>query len=619
MPVQHTFMGRPIPPISPRRIAQLLVSIAIFSVVTLVFTLPKSIPSGPSLSKFTENHKIPIPKIPTKLPPAIFNAFRDSAHTPPVQENSTSGDSSWYSNWNWLSPFSSSVTLDESRSLLPPIVPRPPVYTYYDVSATKDEATKAAENELLLTWRRAWWALGFKPSILGPADAMRNPQYEVVQKLRLETVLQSDMLKWLAWEFMGSGVFTHYTTLPMGSYEDTLLSYLRQRQGDYPHLTRYNTLGDTLMSGAKKDIAIAVASAIANPDLKKAKLFLDAVPTGSFQVDPFPEAIASYDLATIKSKYVSVHDAIVATPAKGLDMLNTLINSHLHNTWQSVFSSGIAVLKPSPEHMSAVVEPALEFAVLLAQCSESPLPASCPPNLENCRTCVASIPLNVETPPHYRNTSSLFTIGTVPHPYTFAVLNALKEDIDVPFIRRQTQRDAWLTAITKEALGTGVSSAPRVVKLKEAVASPYGTARSIWFTAERPLPADLDWHFGFIIPREVMDDGKSETPVPGPERRPKRPGDQKPVDEAKIAFERRMLEKAKVFGKSPKKEHVQLKAAIESWNLADVEAWRFARAYLARSKVERVKWEQEEEKAVGTVGTEHKGSKGWASRWRDSN
>src|SRR5277367_4637859 len=107
MPKQHTLFGRPVPPPTPRRVAQLFGSIAVFALVTLFFTLPTSVP-GPSLSNVTDGH-------------GFFHPFRSSAHTPPVQENSTSGDASWYSNLNWLSPFSSSVTFEENRSLLPPL------------------------------------------------------------------------------------------------------------------------------------------------------------------------------------------------------------------------------------------------------------------------------------------------------------------------------------------------------------------------------------------------------------------------------------------------------------------------------------------------------------------
>ena len=40
--------------------------------------------------------------------------------------------------------------------------------------------------------------------------------------------------------------------------------------------------------------------------------------------------------------------------------------------------------------------------------------------------------------------------------------------------------------------------------------------------------------------------------------------------------------------------------ATEQWNLADTEAWKFARAFSARRRVEREVWENEEQKYAGS-------------------
>jgi hypothetical protein len=609
MPVQHTLFGWTIPRISPRRVAQLLAAIAIFALITLLFTLPTSIP-GPSLSKFTDSRRISIPKISTKFPsPSILNPFRPVAHAPPLQENSTNGEASWYSNWNWLSPFSSSVTLDESRSLLPPLQERPAIYTYYDHLLKKDEETKEVDNAILITWRKAWWAQGFKPVILGPSDAMNNPLFEEMQKLELPSAMQTELSRWLAWEYMGAGILCHYYALPMGSREDPLLSYLRR--GDYPKLTRYEGLNNGLFSGPKTEVTAVIRVALANRALKTATDILQVMPADAFHIDAKHEGIAFYERAVISTKYGKVEEAIVESPPRGLKLLNQLMNAHLHNTWQNEFSSGIAVLRPLPEHTYAILEPAVKLAEFLSQCPESPLPTSCPPNIPKCKQCVSTMPLKVSLPLHYRNTSNLYTIGTVPHPYTLAILNALRETIDVPYIRRKTDRDTWITAVTRELWGDGISSAPRVVKFKEAVASPYGKARSLWFTAEIPMPTDLDWHFGFKIPTKPADTGKSETPVPGPEGRAPPAALNPPLpDENKLILERQLLKKAVLVGKSKNKEHVRLRMAIEAWNLADIEAWRFARAFLARSSVEQLKWEEDEKKyGVGTLSK--KAGNGW--------
>lgn len=517
-----------------------------------------------------------------------------------------------------MSPFSSSVTLDENRSLLPPLRERPPIYTYYDHTLSKDEAVKKAENAVLVTWRRAWWAQGFKPVILSPAEAMNNPLYAELQLLNLEPGLKIDISRWMAWENMGSGMLCNYLLLPMGSHEDPLLAYLRR--GNYRLLTRFDKLGSALFAGSKADITAAVKQALANKELlKNAKDFISAVTPETFEIEPKHDALAYYDSTVIKDKYGKIAEAITAGGAEGYMILNQLTIAHLHSTWQNINSKGIAVLKPQADHMSAATEPALKLAKFLAQCPESPLPASCPPNRPRCAPCVASTPLKISTPPAYRNTSGLYTIGTVPHPYTMALLSSFRDDIDVRWIRRESARDPWLSTLTKELLGTGVSGAPRVIKFKEAVASQFGTAHSLWITAEKEVPTDLDWYFGFTIPRNATDNGKSETPVPGPERRPVVKPDPKdgPVpnseDEVK---EKALLVKARDFGTARTAAEEKLKGAIEAWNLADTEAWRFARAYLARTRVERLKWEEEEKKYAGGAGAERGKSEGWG-RWFD--
>ena len=94
----------------------------------------------------------------TSPSPDIVTDLRHFHHTPthkpPVQRNSTSGDVHWFSDWKWLNPFSASVTLDDGRSVLPPLPIRPPIYTFYDAEAEKEPKIKTAENKLLLIWRR---------------------------------------------------------------------------------------------------------------------------------------------------------------------------------------------------------------------------------------------------------------------------------------------------------------------------------------------------------------------------------------------------------------------------------------------------------------------------------
>ncbi|KAI1388708.1 uncharacterized protein F4822DRAFT_403619 [Hypoxylon trugodes] len=606
--------------VGPRRITFLLVFVGLFALFTLLFTLPNGIPTGPSLSKSIADHKFSLPKYGDKFSSSILNPFRPVSHKPPEQKNSTYGGSSWYSNWNWRSPFSSSITLDENRSLLPPLKDRAPIYCYYDTTIPKEAPTKEAESAILLTWRRAWWAQGFKPIILSTAEAMNNPLYDELQRLDVEPSFKKDMMRWLAWENMGGGLLSHHLLFPMAAHEDPLLAFLRR--GEYPGLTRWEGFDNALFAGPKGQIAEAITQALRNPKNKAAKDFVAAVTGETFRVDPSHDSLAYYDAITVGKNYQKVAEETTADHNKGIKSLNLLINSHLHNTWQDIFSSGIAVLKPMPAHTTHMIEPALDLAARLAACSDSPMPSSCPPNLPKCTPCVSSHPMKVGSPARYRNTTSLYTIGTVPHPYTLRTVDSLRETMDISFIRRGIKRrDEWLYLVFQELLGTGISSSVRVVKFKDAVAGEYATSHSLWLTAEKgSVPEDLDWWFGFDIPH-TTDDGKSETPVPGPERRPKPPHD--PTDgplptEDDLSREPRLLERAREVVKSKAQEEVRVRSAMEAWNLADTEAWRFARAFLARSRVERMKWEEEESKYAGGVGSESGQGRGssWL-RWGD--
>ncbi|KAF9878965.1 hypothetical protein CkaCkLH20_03865 [Colletotrichum karsti] len=620
MPKQRMIFGRPLPRIGTRRISFLLVSISIFAVFSLLFTLPSSIPSGPSLSKYTD-HKFSIPSIKNAFSSTSrLNPFRSPSHPPPRQQNDTYGESSWWADWKWLSvPFSSSLTLDEDRSLLPPLKTRPPIYCYYDTTIKKDAASKDAESELLLTWRRAWWARGFKPIILSAAEAMKNPLYDELQRNKdIDPDLKTDLMRWLAWDNMRGGLLAHHTTLPMGSHIDPLISYLRR--GEYPQLTRWNNLGNGLFAGAEKDVTAAIKAAMAaGSKLKESKDFVAVASEDTFKIDNFPKAIAYYDVEIIQDKYPKVAEAIAADRAAGLKALKELINAHLHTTWQNVFSDGIAVLKPLPQHMTHMIDGAWHLAGDLSMCPDSPMPSSCPPNNAKCKPCVPAQPMHVSTPNRYYNTTTLYTIGTVPHPYTTALLTNLQDHIEIPWIRRKSERDAWLAAVTKDLVGTGVGSQYRIIRFKEAVAGEYATSHSLWLQAEKDMPKDLDWHLGFAIPHNATD-GTSETPVPGPERRPQPQHDPKdgPVaSDADLDKEPPLLKRAREMGKTKDPKDLAVRSAIEAWNLADTEAWKFARAFLARRIVERKEWEDNESQYAGGVGSEKGRRQSWGDRWND--
>ena len=574
-------------------------------------------------------------KLPSFDVPKFQFSFKTSAHKPPEQHDSHVGDTRWYSDWKWLNPFSGSITLEEDRAVLPPLKQRTPIYTYYDTTKKRDKESKAIDQEILLTWRRAWWAFGFRPVVLVPGDAQKNPLYTSLQMRKLEPALEHEFSRFLAWGYMGAGLLASYHCLPMGAYHDDLLVYLRR--GEFPQLTRFENLGTGLFASPKSLMNDAVEDALEHADLSKVSGIVEAIPAQRFRVEP-PSSLAHYDSATITAKYPTLATRLVTTPNEGRRLLIELINSHLHLTWQNSFRKGLVVLKPLPKHTTALVEPSAQLAELLAQCPTSMIPSSCPPNNAKCSPCVANR-VSITTRAAYRNTSDEFSIGTVPHPYTLTMLNNQSDHITLGHIRRYTPRDPWLTELTKELLGTGRGGPSRVVGLKDAVASEYAQNRALWLNVEQmPVSAsagasdtkkkhslpdnfllDLDWYFGFSIPRSLTSKGESETPVPGPERRPKsQPGlpvpvrkswDVDPPDDKDLALELELLQTARDVIKSGDRGSGHIKTIVELWNLADTEAWRFIRAWRARSTLERGNWEDEEKKFG--VDRSGKGSSRW--------
>lgn len=543
----------------------------------------------------------PVPTAKAKDAAQHINPFKPIAHQPPRHRNSTSGEAKWYDNYKWLKPFSETITQDENRSVLPPTKTRPPIYAFYDTGAEKDEATKAAENKLLLIWRRAWWAQGFRPIILGRAEAMSNPLYELFQGRKMEHTLEVEFVRWLAWGRMGTGILANWLVLPMGTYDDYLLSYLRR--GEYPNLTRYEGLHGGLYSGDKSSIDAALAEALNSPKLLTSKTFIEAVDPKTFSLDPKPSAIAFYESTAIAEHYKSVSSTLVDDKPAGLVSLAQLITSHLHVTFLDIFSAGLVILTPYPANFFVVTEHATKLATSLTYCPPSPLPSSCPPNNPTCTPCSSATPLSIKISESFLNTSNLFTIGTVPHPYTLATLLAPNKIITVRHIRRETKRDPWLQVITQETLGKDMGGQSRIVNFKETVASDWGAARGLWFTEETTLSRrDLEWNFGFEIPAYNT---TTSTTIPlsiHTEGGMKHPSG-KDFEQQKM-----LLAEAKEVLRRGEKKGEGIRDAVEAWNLADTEAWRFVRAFGARGRLERKRWEEEERKFAG--GEEGKG-KGW--------
>ena len=568
-----------------------LLSVIVFVALLLFIFSSSPVPDATAEEEVTGPAKyVPRPKLPS-LSNFHLPSFRPPSHEQPEeQNNSTHGESKWYSTLEWLNPFSSAITLDESRSVLPPLRERRPIYTYYNTKFNPNKANgkdlkdlQNADAELLLAWRRAWYAQGFRPVVLTPGDAMKNPNYEIVQRLKLAPKVENEVFGWLAWGHMGTGMLADFHCFPMARYDDPMLSYLRR--GSMPEvITRFENIKNALYSAEKSRIAEAVEAAVKKLE-DKTPSFVDLIAPELFKVEQ-PHALAFYKSAAITSHYASVHEKMGQNPAAGQLALVQLINSHLHNTFQNSFPAGLAVLKPFPQHTTALVEPALRLAKALIQCPESPIPESCPPNLPDCRSChSAKQPMRISQPPTYKNTTFLFTIGTLPHPYTLVSLQKKSDVITTPQIRRETERDAWLSEVTKEDLGPELGASYRGVVFKQVVAGEDAVGTSLWMTVEslpaeagQTLPSELldefEWQFGFKIPRG----GKIDPATENDQHTAKSAQDRTPSEQG-VGIEYELIQKARDTIKDKDTNRINIKDVVEAWNLADTEVWRFVKAY----------------------------------------
>ncbi|CAF9924278.1 MAG: hypothetical protein GOMPHAMPRED_003578 [Gomphillus americanus] len=562
-------------------------------------------------------YSLPRPHMPAF--PEFPNLFRPTVHQPPPQKNSSSGTTKWYSDWKWLNPFSSSVTLDETRVVLPPLKDRPHIYTYYDAPKNRTKEVVEEEKQILSLWRRAWWAQGFTPIILGSTEAMQNPHYETLQMRKLDDKVKNELMRWLAWGYMGEGILTNWLLLPMAPRNDADLSFLRR--GNYgTKLLRYETMDNSIYAAMTKDmINEAISTVLANPKLDKQASLQDAIPDShAFDIQVQPTGFALYNIHTIRNSYKTIATGLETNEAEGLKSLQRLMTSHLHGTFLEQFPAGIAVLNLENLRTTMLVSHSVQLANILNKCSNSPIPGSCPPNRPSCRSCKTG---NISYTSTISNDTKSFTIGVIPHPYTYALLERAPSEIDVPWVRRTSERDPWITRIT-DNIAKGLSAYGRIITFKNLIANDETRHASIWHTVERDWNwKDLEWHFGFALPVPEAESGSKAKIQPAPEALTliemttesdppqfaellRTLGSNRPTSRV-LADQVSLIKKSgEILTQEKFKGPVDMRGVIEAWNLADTEAWRFVNAFAVREHVQQERWEREEKRFFGGEGVQ---------------
>ncbi|KAI5799952.1 hypothetical protein EDC01DRAFT_726869 [Geopyxis carbonaria] len=565
--------------LSTRRLILFLASILLLSTTLLLFT--------PSLTTISPS------QLPAALPAALsahipsvpFPFGGPAIHAPPkALTNSTRSTDRWFGSYHWLSnPFSSALTAD-TRIALPPQLERCTVHTYYTTPTNATQA--AADDAMLLTWRRAWWAAGFRPLVLGEGEAQRHGLYDEVYRARqrLSPELHTELLRWLAWARLGAGVLADFRVLPMGPADDVTLAALRRCQ--FRGASRFRGFDKTLYTGDTAAVEAVLRSVVAHPPAADVASIEAAAPAELLREEARPAALADYS------------DAAKKYPGLAAADLHKLVNAHLHATFRSHYGSGISILSPFSSSFNAVHHAALLLAHRLAACPPSPLPTSCPPHLQTCTSCTKAAAIH--SPPTYTNASSTFLLATVPHPMltlelTTHDLSLLRDDAakSVRWLRRSAPRDPWVRAVTADIVTAGAGNAPRLVALKAAIAAPPGEKPlSLWATDATAgtvfgNDAEVAWTLGFSLP--------------GVEKL----GLELPVAPAEQVVAVEGVGKVVKLGKGGKGKGKVL-GVVEGWCMGDTEAWRFVDAWSARRRAVRMEWSKGERRFGVGLGEEEK-------------
>ncbi|KAK9458807.1 uncharacterized protein V1516DRAFT_121294 [Lipomyces oligophaga] len=516
----------------------------------------------------------------------------------------------------WETPFSFSVSAaDSDIAVLPPLEDRCPVYAYFDPDdAAHNELNATIERDIIERWRRAFWALGFKPVLLGIEDAKRNPRFQELAAVRnLGAKARSDILKFLAWENSATGMMVDYRVFPMTTRPNHKM-LMKLRSCQFNEVSIYKDLGESLLTGAHAAVTYFLDKAFETGHRGNILGYLSEVVTVKNPIEHF----VYYSPRVVSSKYA------------GLDpsLLPDLINSHLHSTWISRFSDGIAIINPFESSSRIMTYPALATAYTLATCPPVEFEQYCPPGRQTCYQCSKSLNSDyIKMSPTIPNTGNFFSLVTIAHPLTqLGLVFSTSTQITANLVRRKTLRDVFVKAISSDIIDEAIGSADRLLELKQIAARNYDVLDNIYLTvfedqfelsADCLLDSYLEWALGFTFdhesgqhlnkitnanPTSILSQVKYEDLqysleqcLPSSEIQVFR------EDSARIGVLRQGVHiplqpasevvdgaREKIGSSSP--DIKRLRKAIEGWNMADSELWRFVRALNQRITLEPTIW-----------------------------
>lgn len=161
-----------------------------------------------------------------------------------------------------------------SPTAIPPAHGRAPIYTYFGLTDTNSKIYRS-ELAMLETWKRTWYAMGFRPVVLTAVDALKHPEYSsFIRALdssgKASEWTKSHFSQFLAWSTVG-GVLCDYRVFPMTRFfNDDILLMLRQAKYSGPPL-----------SFVQEDSALVAAD-----DISAKNIVADLVLSSSHSADP---------------------------------------------------------------------------------------------------------------------------------------------------------------------------------------------------------------------------------------------------------------------------------------------------------------------------------------------
>jgi hypothetical protein len=485
----------------------------------------------------------------------------------------------------------------EDTKVLPQGVPesilRPKVFTYFEQDPRDETSEDTDQRQILEVWKRAMWAGGFEPVVYGINDTMNHPKYQdFADDEQLKKTYREENKKWFGWALNGGGILMDYTVIPvvrqLGSDNDLLRIITAYKDG-YPRW--YNPIGRALVSSGPEYVERLLRSIIEGDEEESFRDFFDVYQDTD---DVFAHYTADF-VATMSGG-----------ERKTAKQIASLMNTHLHHAFLKQFlNNGVAIVDPLQDSADILTIPATTIAKSLVQCPVDELSNVCPPTIRHVVNARDFIKKNLaflqlsgsfcnnpcaEEKQHTKKSQTVipirdfaslpeveagyFSIVGIPHPLT--VLSMMEGDPAVTALvaRKDLQRNAFLRQLASTYIpGNTVGTSYRLMLIKDAIYQVPAVTNSIWFNWEYLADRDkkafmelVEWDVGFTLP------GKQESTlaVAASVDDAIKGSDAIRVAHILHSSQTRVLD---ISGKDKDK------AAIEAWNMADTEIWKFLAAW----------------------------------------